>query len=134
MTTTSTTCTFQLETGVKVALTTSSEATPVPSPFMATVLSATETYNAAGTPLVDVTADYYYWSQTGGLGIYWADGDVAAPGTSLILGADDGKLIPWVLDLSATVDADVVSSVVAIAYGRATPVDTEYCPCVYCID
>ena len=89
---------------------------------------------ATGVPLVTVTAEYYYWSQTGGEGVYWADADVAAPGTVLILGADDGKLVPQVYDLDAAADADATNAVVAIAIGRATPVDTEYCPCRYMID
>lgn len=134
MTATSTTCTFTLAEGVKVALTTSSEATPVPNPWMGTVISATETYVATGVPLVSVTANYYYWSQTGGEGVYWADADVAAPGTLLVLGADDGKAVPFVLDYDAVADADFTTAPIAVAIGRATPVDTEYCPCRYIID
>lgn len=132
MTATSTTCTFTIEEGVKVALTTSSEATPVPSPYMATVISGTETHNATGTPLVDVTAEYYYWSQTKGLGVYYSD-DTPAAGSPLIMSDEDGQLMAWTLDLDATADAVVTQPVVAIAYGTAG-VDVEYKPCIYCID
>ena len=130
-----TSCTVTLAEGIKVALTDdTSEVTPVPSPWMATVISSTETYVATGVPLVTVTANYYYWSQTGGEGVYWADADVAAPGTLLVLGADDGKAVPFVLDYDATADADFTTAPIAVAIGRATPVDTEYCPCRYIID
>lgn len=128
--------TVTLSEPLKVALAAStSYVTPVPSPWMATVISATITSPlATGVPLVTVTANYYYWSQTGGEGIYWADGDVAAIGTHLVLGADDGKLIPKVLNLDGSVDADDTLQTVAYAWGVGTPVDTEYCPCRYCID
>lgn len=130
-----TSCTVTLQEGIKVALTNdTSQVTPVPSPWMATIISATETLYPTGVPLVTVTANYYYWSQTKGPGIYWADADVASIGTALVLGADDGKLVPLVLDLNATADADMKQKIVAHAVGRDTPVDTEYCPCIYCID
>ena len=132
MTATSTTCTFTLEEGVKVALTTSSEATPVPSPWMATVISGTETHNAAGTPLVDVTAAYYYWSQTGGLGVYLSD-DTPAAGSPLVMSDEDGQLMAYVLDLDATSDETRLEVIVAVAYGTAG-VNDEYKPCVYYID
>lgn len=134
MTATSTTVTVTLEEGVKVALTTSSEVTLLPSPYMATVISATATLPPTGTPLVDVTSAYYYWSQTGGEGVYWTNADVGAVGSYLVLSADDGELGPWVLDLDATADADVVQSPVAIVIGTATHVDTEYNSCRYIID
>jgi hypothetical protein len=123
-----------LEEPIQVALTTSSEATPMPSPWMATILSATiTTATATGVPLVDVTADYYYWSQTGGVGGYWGHTDVAAIGTALVLGADDGALVPLVLDLNATEDADALLRTVAYAYGTAG-VDDEFRPCIYVLD
>jgi hypothetical protein len=130
-----TSCTVTLQEGIKVALTDdTSKVTPVPSPWMETVISATETLFPTGVPLVTVTADYYYWSQTKGLGVYWADDDVAALGSALVLAADDGKLVPLVLDFDTTSAADLTQKIVAHAVGRDTAVDTEYCPCVYCID
>lgn len=134
LTAASTAVTVTLDEGIRVALTTSSEGTLVPNPYMGVVVSSTETLQPTGTPLVDVTAEYYYWSQTGGEGVYWAHDDVAAIGSYLVNDAADGELSPWVLDLDATADADVVVSPVAIAIQRATPVDTEYCPCRWIID
>jgi len=132
MTAASTTCTFTLQEGVKVALTTSSEATPVPSPWMATVVSETETHNATGTPLVEVTAAYYYWSQTKGLGVYLSDGTPDA-GSPLVMSDEDGQLMSYVLDHDATSDETRLEVIVAVAYGTDGR-NGEYCPCVYCID
>lgn len=134
ITATSTTVTIALDEGVRVALTTSSEVTLVPSLYMGTILSATATLPATGTPLVDVTADYYYWSQTGGEGVYWTNADVAAVGTELVLSTDDGELSPNIMDFSATSAADVTQAPVAIAIGTATHTDTEYNSCKYVID
>jgi hypothetical protein len=131
VTATSTTLTLTLAEGIKVALTTSSEATPVPSPYMATVISGTETHNAVGTPLVDVTAEYYYWSQIAGLGVYYSD-DTPAAGSPLVMSDEDGQLMARVLDVDATSDVTDVQVIVAIAYGTAG-VDVEYKPCIYCI-
>lgn len=133
VTATSTTLRLTLEQGLKVAITASSEVTPVPSPFMATVISGTETHEATGTPLCAVPAEYYYWSQTGGSGVYWANADVAAVGTQLVLSADDGELAPRILDYDASADADATQAPVAIATGTAG-VDTEYKPCKWIID
>ena len=129
-----TTATVTLEEGIRVALTTASECSLVPSPWMGTVLSATITTPfPTGVPLVAVTANYYYWSLTGGLGLYLGHTDVAAVGTMLVLGTEDGALVPKVLNLDGSVDADETLSVVAIAYGTAG-VSGEYCPCWYVID
>jgi hypothetical protein len=134
LTATSTTVTIGLEEGVRVALTTSSEGTLLPSAYMATVISADVTYQPTGVPLVDVTANYYYWSQTGGEGVYWTNADVAAIGSPLVLSTDDGELGPYVLDLDAGADADLLIHPVAIAIGTATHIDTEYNSCRYMID
>jgi len=134
LTATSTTVTIGIEQGIKVALTTSSEVTLLPSAFMGTVISADTTYQPTGVPLVDVTAEYYYWSQTGGEGVYWTNSDVAAIGSPLVLSTDDGELGPYVLDLDAGADADLLIHPVAIAIGTATHVDTEYNSCKYIID
>ncbi len=133
VTATSTTLTLTLDDPVQVALTTSSEATPVPSPYMGTVISATETDEATGVPLVTVTADYYYWSQTRGEGLYWANTDEAAVGTELILSATDGELSPNILAYATTSSVDVTQAPVAVAVGTAG-VDGEYKPCKYVID
>jgi len=134
LTATSTTVTIGIEDGIRVALTTSSEGTLLPSPYMATILSATATNQPTGTPLVDVTAAYYYWSQTRGEGVYWTNADLAAVGSPLVLSTDDGELGPYVLDLDGAADADLLIAPVAIAIGTATHVDTEYNSCRYCID
>jgi hypothetical protein len=135
LTATSTTVTITIEDGVKVALTTSSEVTLVPSNWMATIESdASSILPAAGVPLVDVTANYYYWSQTGGDGVYWTNADVGAVGTELVLSTDAGELSPNILAYSGTADTDVTQAPVAIVIGTTTHIDTEYNSCRYIID
>jgi hypothetical protein len=58
--------TVTLETGIKVALDTTSEFTLVHNPCYGVVESTTLEV-PIGVPLVAVTAAYYYWAQTGGL-------------------------------------------------------------------
>jgi len=130
ITATSTALTLVLEDGIAVALTTSSEGTLLPSAYMDVVISATATLPPTGTPLVDVTAEYYYWSQTGGDGVYWTNADIAAVGSYLVCSTDDGELLPLVQADAA----DVTTSGVAIAIGTTTHIDTEYNSCRYIID
>lgn len=123
VTATSTSLTITMDVGLKVALTSSSEVTPVPSPYMATVISATATDRPVGVPLVAVAADAYYWSQTKGEGMYLG-GDTTAVGLTLILGTTDGSLL-----------AQTAATIIKVAYVSGTAaVSGEYKPCCYCLD
>jgi len=135
----STTCTFTLEEGIKVALTTSSEATPIPSPYMATVVApASDTKQCpAGVPLVTVTAAYYYWSQIGGMGMYLSAADVASAGAFLSFdsagtGGVAGALGATVLAHATTTSADFTNVIIAVN-GPTAGVSGEYKPCRYII-
>lgn len=113
-----TSCTVTLEEGVRVALTTSSECTLMQSPWMGTVISATDqTDMPTGVPMVAVTANYYYWSQTGGDACVLMDEAVAKGAMCTIGSAVAGAV--------EAVDA-VAEPVVCL--NRETGVDTEYCP------
>ena len=65
--TTDTNLSLVIDSPIRTTWTTSSEITIYPSPWMNTLV-ATEpaAAMAAGVPLIAVTADYYYWSQTKG--------------------------------------------------------------------
>lgn len=116
-----TSITVTLKEGIKTALTTSQEFTLVHSPWMATIEAAVEENRAVGVPLVAVTAAYYYWAQTGGLGLCLTVG-TPAKGTGLILSAT----VAGALDAQVTA-LDIDEPVVAEAYGTAGR-SGEYCP------
>ena len=118
-----TTISVTLEEGIKVALTTDSTFTLVHSPWNDVIESAT-----IGTPVgiapIDVTAAYYYWAQTGGLGIGLITGTPAA-GSALI----QCNAVAGALEILAG------SSIMPIASIHGTAgVDTEYKPIVLMID
>lgn len=126
VTATSTVLTVTLGEGLRVALTSSSEVTPVPSPFMATATSTTEENEPAGIPLVNVTANYYYWSQVGGEAICLVAGTPAV-GSMLTLSSTAGALAA----INATLDID--QPYVARAMGTVG-VSGEYKPVKLLID
>jgi hypothetical protein len=66
-----------LEEGIKVALDVTTEFTLVHNPWN-DVIESTTIGTPVGVALVVVTTAYYYWAQTGGLGICLADGTPAA--------------------------------------------------------
>ncbi len=115
-----------LEEGIKVALTTSSEFTLVHSPWMATVESTTEESVPIGSPVVAVTAAYYYWAQTAGPGINLVAGTPAV-GTMLTLSSTAGALAA----INATLDID--QPILATAMGTVG-VAGEYKPVMLKID
>jgi len=84
-----TSITITLDQALVEAITSGTEFTLVHSPYMAAVISAAITDVPNGVPLVDVTAAYYYWSQTGGLANVLG-GDTAAIGTMAALSTTDG--------------------------------------------
>ena len=59
-----------IESPLRVALVTggTSQVSLIQSPYRATVISATDQADLyTGTPMIDVTAEYYYWSQINGI-------------------------------------------------------------------
>ena len=114
--------------GIKKALTTSSEFTLVHSPFMAAAISTTEESEPTGVPLVDVPANHYYWSQTGGEAICLVAGTPAV-GSNLTLSATAGALGI----ISATIATTVTQPICAIMRGTAG-VAGEYKPVKLLID
>lgn len=101
------------------AITTSEETALVPSPYMAVVQNATDEMLPTGVPEVSVTAAYYFWSQTGGLGHCLVKGTPTV-GTMLIPSATTGALQAM---LSITQDVDVPYC--AIAWGGSSDNDAS---------
>jgi len=101
---------------VKVALTTSSEATLKLNNFSGTVISATDQADLpVGVPNVTVTASYFYWSQTGGECSVLAD-EAVTKGLEVTIGTG----------VAGAVEA--VDAVAEVKVGTASEalVDTEY--------
>jgi len=118
---------INLEEGIKVALTTSSEFTLVHSPWYGTVESDDEESLPVGIAPVAVTAAYYYWAQTGGPAISLVNGTPAV-GTMLTLGATPaGALVA----INTTLDID--QPICAIAWGTVG-VSGEYKPVKLMLD
>jgi len=128
-----TSITITIDTRLVEAITSATDFTLVASPYMNTVISATATDRPVGVPLVDVTALYYYWSQTCGEGIALGM-DTTAVGQDLTLGTTDGSLSSFIG--SVTVSGAVVTAgqpSLALVSGSAM-VSAEYTPVVYKID
>lgn len=112
--------TVTLVDGVRVALTTSSEATLVHNPCMATIESADEENLPVGVAPVAVPAANWYWAQCKGLANILVSGtiavfDMVVPGAT----AGSVKTIP---DYGTATDADM--PIIGQAYRAG--VDTEY--------
>ncbi len=76
-----------LETKIRTALTTASEASLIPSRWYdVVVFPATHTGYAAGVTLIDITALYYFWAQTGGPAPVLVD-----TGETVVIGNDVGS-------------------------------------------
>lgn len=109
---------------IRVALTTSSEATLMESAWKGVVISATDQADLpVGVPLVDVTADYYCWLQTGGEACVLADED-AAKGAALTIGTG----------VAGAVEALDAVGEPQVGIARETLTDTEYYPVMLNID
>ena len=121
-----TSITITLENGIVTALTTSSEFTLVPSPWMAVTESTTEESLPVGVAPVDVTANYYYWAQTGGVCCSLAAGSHGVGGM-LTLASTAGALA----EVSSTFDPD--QPICGTAWGTAG-VSGEYKPVYLKID
>lgn len=110
--------TIELEDAVKVALTTSSEVSLYKNLYKDVVVSATDQADiAVGVPNVAVTANYYFWAQTGGMCAVLAD-EIIAQGSAATIGTGVAGAVE-------TVDA-VAEPIVGYAVTAA--VDTEYRP------
>jgi len=109
-----------LKNKIQVALTTSSEATLVHSPWQAVTETTTPENFPVGTPAKAVPIANFYWAQTGGVANSLIE-NTPAVGTMLTLGADSGSLIA----INTTLDID--QPIVAITWGTAGR-DQEYCP------
>ena len=117
-----------LEDPLRVDMAVASEFTLVHSPWMGTVESAVEENIPTGVSPVPVTANYYYWSQTGGVALALASGSNAV-GSNLTLGATAGAL----LTISATIGTTITQPIVGYALGTVG-VDTEYKPVFLTMD
>lgn len=109
-----------LSDGIAVALDTTTEFTLAHNPYMAVVEAAVEENMATGVPLVAVPANYYFWSQTGGMACCLTTATPAV-GTGLILSAT----VAGSLDDQVTA-LDVDEPVCALCIGAAGRAG-EYC-------
>jgi len=127
-----TTFVVTLAEGIKVALVAStSELSFIPPTggFSGVTESTTEETPPAGVPLVSVTADYYYWAQTGGVAnvLIGSNGDSGAVASMVTMDSTAGSLRV----INTTLDID--QPIVGWLYARAA-VATEYCPVFLTID
>ena len=101
---------------VKVALTTSSEATLKLNNFSGTVISAVDQADlAVGVPNVGVTGNYYYWSQTGGECSVLAD-EAVTKGLGVTIGSST----------AGSVEAIDLVAEQLVGHASEALVDTEY--------
>ena len=116
--------TVTLDEPIRKALTTSSEVNVMHSPWMATIISPTgQAVLPVGIPKVDVTATYYYWSQTKGDACCLMN-EAAASGAALVIGSS----------VAGSVEAlDLVGETV-VGTAREAGTDTEYYPIYLQID
>ena len=127
---------------LRTALTASAIYRIVPNPWWKSIVSATEENIPAGTSLVTVTALYYYWSQTKGLGAarFQMKKDKAQATMSLYVG---GMVIPsvcagYVEMLKTTAGClDPLKPIVATYTGIANVLSAyvhKAFPVIWCID
>lgn len=106
-----------LEDPIKVALTTSSEASLFKNKYDGLVISATDQADApVGVSNIAVTANYYFWVQTGGIAAVLADETIAV-GSAVVCGSSTAGAVE-------TADTDDVIQQVGVAIQAG--VDTEY--------
>lgn len=127
---------------LRTALTASAYFRIVPNPWWKSIVSATEENVPAGTSLVTVTALYYYWAQTKGIGAgrFQNKRDKAQATLSLYVG---GKVIPSVcagyLEMLKTTAGcfDAGKPVVAVYTGIANTLSAyvkKAFPVIWCVE
>ena len=110
------TLTIELEDPIKVALTTSSQASLTYNPYDNVVISATDQADLPiGIPNIAVTAAYYFWVQTGGVCSAWAD-EAYAKGAALTIGTG----------VAGQLEAVDAAGEPQLGICHETAVDTEY--------
>jgi len=103
-----------------IAIGATAEVSLIRSPWYKTTETGAEEVMPAGVPLVDVTAAYYYWAQTGGMANVLMNGNVAN-GTTCVMATPAGSV-------------GAATATTLITYGRVgrkvlgAGVDTEYDP------
>ena len=106
---------------INVALTTSMYATLTVNPYRATVVAPAATPQAqvpVGVPLVAVTPNYYYWSQTGGpCGVLLGAGPPAISDPLMTSAATAGALITYAVTAGRTVVGTLMRAEAAADYG-----------------
>jgi len=112
---------------IRVAITTASKVTLARSPWFEVYESATAEQMPAGVAPIEVSINYYYWAQTGGIAnvLYY---DTPAVGSNLIVSTD---LSGGVAVIASSVDVDC--SIIGYTYGTAG-VASDYCPVFLTID
>ena len=128
-----TTPTIKIEPGLQEALTTSSTLTLCHNPWWSCDHGTTEELLAVGVPLVDVTANYYCWLQTGGLCPVLINGSIAAGQAVAASAASsiEGAVGPAAPAVSTSVAAVTIP---IVGYAIYAVNDTEYCPIYLTID
>lgn len=110
--------TLTLWDAVHTALAVTSECCLIPAPYNGTVIAVTDQADVpAGIPIIAVTADYYYWSQTGGICPAWADENVTQ-GERLVAGTS----------VAGSVEADDAAGEPVIGLAYIALVDDEFRP------
>ena len=103
---------------VHTALDTTSEVCLTPNPWNGVIISIADQADVpAGVPLIDVTADYYFWLQTGGICPVLAD-EAIAQGQQLTIGSS----------VVGAVEAQDAAGEPVLGYAYMALVDTEYRP------
>lgn len=103
---------------VHTALTTSSECCLIPNPYNGLVIAVTDQADVpGGVPIIGVTADYYFWCQTGGICPVLADEAVA-----------QGLLLTTGSSVAGAVEAQDGAGEPIIGSAYIALVDTEYRP------
>jgi len=103
------------------------------SPWSALIITPDDVIKATGVPTVPITANYYYWSQTGGVGMCLVTGSTGVATTERelcvdVAGGVDGALISTAGGFSGT------PTVAEHLFDSTDVVDTEYWPVNLLID
>lgn len=119
---TSAAATFNLNSAIDVALTTSSKVSLIMNPYYGTIINPTTATSAAiGVAVVNLPISYYGWIQTGGVANVLCD-TTQTVGTSMVASTGTAGAVKSQVAGSSSVAA----AVVGIAYQTGT--STDYCP------